>query len=171
MVLQKVRYGDLEDNYDVICVIDHSVLGGEFTVCGNALPDSSIITFGFEAIGKSFSGTIKDVTCLNCKNRINYFKNFKMTTVLLENYPMNVTITDCKNKHINKNVNFIERFAWFPVLVKSSDNIFRYIWMKSYYERFEKTVYDNYKIDSFGNIRIVTEEEWLLTGNMELPKY
>lgn len=94
-----------------------------------------------------------------------------MTTVLLENYPMNATITDCKNKHINKNVNFIERFAWFPVLVKSSDNIFRYVWMKSYYERFEKTVYDNYKIDSFGNIRIVTEEEWLLTGNMELPKY
>lgn len=66
--------------------------------------------------------------------------------------------------------NYIKKFAFFPVLVKWSDGIYKYAWFKSYYEKYVFTKYNNYKMDIFGNIRIVEEIEWVHTENIDFIK-
>lgn len=76
--LQKMRYCFYgTDEFQCICLVDESTNGGEFTFCGNAIPDSSIEFNEFEKIGDEFVGSIKDVTCPNCLRRINYIKSLK----------------------------------------------------------------------------------------------
>lgn len=69
--LQKMKYRfPYTDKVEHICLVDMSSRGGEFTMCGNAIPDSNINIEGFEATRKQFEGTIKDITCPNCLNTI-----------------------------------------------------------------------------------------------------
>ena len=68
-------------------------------------------------------------------------------------------------------VNYIKKFAFFPVLVKwSSGGIYKYIWLRPYYEKYVFTKYDNCKLDIFGNIRIVEEVEWIHAENIDFIK-
>lgn len=69
-----------------------------------------------------------------------------------------------------KSFNYIKKFAFLPVLVKWSDGIYKYTWLKPYYEKYVFTRYDNYKLDIFGNIRIVEEVEWVHTENLDFIK-
>lgn len=76
--LQKMRYSlYLEEEYECVCLVDNSCNGGEFTMCGNAIPDSNIEYDGFEAVGDEFDGSIKEITCPNCLRRIQYIKSLK----------------------------------------------------------------------------------------------
>ena len=56
------------------CYQDDSVNNGEFTVCGDAMPDSSL---NFE--GKEFTDEKKEgrQTCPDCLQRIAYYKRIK----------------------------------------------------------------------------------------------
>lgn len=77
-ILQKMKYSLYgEEEYEAICLVDISIRGGEFTLCGNAIPDSTIENDGFESVGEEFEGSIKDITCHNCFKRINYIKSLK----------------------------------------------------------------------------------------------
>lgn len=75
--LQKMKFKNSQDIYSVVCLVDGIHLGGEFTACGCAIPDSSLDIEDFEADGKSFSGSIKEITCINCKKVVNYYKSLK----------------------------------------------------------------------------------------------
>lgn len=75
--LQKMKFKDYQDVYSVVCLVDEIHYGGEFTACGCVIPDSSLDTEGFEADGENFSGSIKKITCIECKKVINYYKSLK----------------------------------------------------------------------------------------------
>ena len=84
MILQKMKHSrddmllDSEDDFSIIThIVDNSTLGGEYTVCGRAIPDSSLKYDGFEHYGEEFKGTIKDCDCLDCKKRVQWFKRLK----------------------------------------------------------------------------------------------
>lgn len=76
--LQKMRYHfPYTDEVVHIYLVDESSRGGEFTMCGNAIPDSSIDFEGFEAVGNQFDGYIKDITCPQCLRTIRFIKSLK----------------------------------------------------------------------------------------------
>lgn len=76
--LQKMRYGDEYWEYtECVCLVDEISHGGEYTFCGNAIPDSHLEIEGFEAIGDEYEGSIKEVTCPQCLKRIEYIKSLK----------------------------------------------------------------------------------------------
>lgn len=84
MILQKMKHSrddmllDSEDDFSIIThIVDNSTLGGEYTVCGRAIPDSLLDYEGFEHYGEEFKGTIKDCDCLDCKKRVQWFKRLK----------------------------------------------------------------------------------------------
>ena len=80
MRLQKLRHS--ADDMGEDCIITHIVYeitnGGEYTVCGRAIPDANIHFNGWEPIaGGEFNGTIKDCNCKDCKKVVYYFKRLK----------------------------------------------------------------------------------------------
>lgn len=84
MILQKMKHSrddmllDSEDDFSIIThIVDNSTLGGEYTVCGRAIPDSSLEFEGFEQYGEEFKGTIKNCDCVDCKKRVYWFKRLK----------------------------------------------------------------------------------------------
>jgi hypothetical protein len=80
MKLQKLRHS--ADDMGEDCIVTHIVneidLGGEYTICGRAIPDSDFNWNGWEPIkGGEFQGTIKDCDCKDCKKIVAYFKRLK----------------------------------------------------------------------------------------------
>ena len=67
--LQKMKYDNRGEVIEVICLVDKATKGGEYTLCGNAIPDSTIEFDGSERIGEEFKGAIKDVTCCHCMKK------------------------------------------------------------------------------------------------------
>jgi hypothetical protein len=83
MLLQKLIHSQddviTDDGQNV--VITHGVsevtCGGEYTICGRAIPDSSLIYDGFEAVGESYRGSINKCECKYCLEIIRYFKSLR----------------------------------------------------------------------------------------------
>lgn len=80
MKLQKLRHD--QDDFGEECIITHIVneitLGGEFTVCGRAIPDADLKINGWEPVeGGYFKGTLKDCDCKSCKKIVAYYKSLK----------------------------------------------------------------------------------------------
>jgi hypothetical protein len=64
------------------CGVNEIQNGGEYTFCGCAIPDSVIGSdFGedFEREGNPYKGTIKDITCPECKKFIVYVKSLEVS--------------------------------------------------------------------------------------------
>lgn len=78
-ILQVMNYpNDYPSGHNLkICLVDESVHGGDYTLCGNAISDSTISFEGAEAVGKECVGSVKDVTCPLCKSRLKYLKSLK----------------------------------------------------------------------------------------------
>lgn len=80
MRLQKLRHS--HDDFGEECIVTHIVneinLGGEFTVCGRAIPDADLKTNGWEPVdGGEYYGTINECNCRQCKAIIEYYKTLK----------------------------------------------------------------------------------------------
>ena len=77
MLLQKMIYK--EDNFmeavEIVCAVNMVQSGGEYTLCGNAIPDTTIKDNGCEHIGNEFIGSLKEITCGDCLRFINFIKN------------------------------------------------------------------------------------------------
>lgn len=82
MFLQKLMHSP----EDILClgentIITHCVnkieLGGEFTVCGRAIPDARLSIEGWERIGPEFEGSIDECDCTSCRRIIEYYKRLK----------------------------------------------------------------------------------------------
>lgn len=77
-LLQKMVYGgEGFIPFECVCLVDLSTRGGEYTICGNAIPDSHLDSEGFEAIGNEYYGSIKEVNCPRCSAVIEYIKSLK----------------------------------------------------------------------------------------------
>ena len=75
--LQKMRYDKQGEIVQVVCLVDSVTKGGEYTLCGNAIPDSAMECEGAERVDEGFCGSIRDVTCADCINKITYIKSLK----------------------------------------------------------------------------------------------
>lgn len=82
MRLQKLKHSmndiiGLEKDTIIVHGVNEIELGGEFTICGRAIPDSNIRTEGWERVEESFKGRIKDCDCRSCLNIIAYYKSLR----------------------------------------------------------------------------------------------
>lgn len=82
MLLQKLRHnGDdfmgIEGEVVIVHGVNEVELGGEYTICGRAIPDSVLEYEGWEAVGSSFRGSIKKCECRSCIRIVTYFKRLK----------------------------------------------------------------------------------------------
>jgi len=75
MNLQKMKYKQDGKIKIFVCAINIYCHGGEYTFCGNAIPDSTLEYDDMENVGDIFKGELKDLTCPNCINI--YVKSFK----------------------------------------------------------------------------------------------
>ena len=77
--LQKMKYSDRlwNKSYEYVCLVDDTRYEGEYTFCGNAIPNSHLDLEGFEAIGNEYYGSIKEVNCPRCSAVIEYIKSLK----------------------------------------------------------------------------------------------
>ena len=65
------------ENKIITHVVNEIELGGEYTVCGRAIPDSSLETEDWERIGASFLGSIRKCDCKDCVKIIKYYKSLR----------------------------------------------------------------------------------------------
>lgn len=82
MTLQKLIHSKddiigLEEDTVIVHGVNESELGGEYTICGRAIPDSVLAIEGWEAVGPSFKGRIKKCECKSCLRIIAYFKSLR----------------------------------------------------------------------------------------------
>ena len=61
----------------VVHVVDEIRMGGEFTMCGCAIPDSTLSQEGFEVVGSEFKGTVSQSTCSSCRDFVRYVQSMK----------------------------------------------------------------------------------------------
>lgn len=80
MKLQKLRHSadDMGEECIVAHIVNEVTLGGEYTVCGRAIPDADFTLNGWELVeGGEFQGAFKDCDCKDCKRIVTYIKNLK----------------------------------------------------------------------------------------------
>lgn len=81
MKLQALKHStdDIPNETQTILVhiVDEVTLGGEFTVCGRAIPQSNIDIDGWQSEGQEYIGTIRKVTCPNCLRILTYYKHLR----------------------------------------------------------------------------------------------
>jgi len=77
MLLQKMKYKFNDIIHTYICAVDSIHHGGEYTLCGNAIPDTTMKNDDCQHIGEEFQGELKNITCPNCIRFINFIKNFE----------------------------------------------------------------------------------------------
>lgn len=77
MKLQKMMYREDGEVFTVTCAVNIAQMGGEYTLCGNAIPDTRLDTFECESVGKAYNGKLKEVDCPNCLAFIKFVKGLK----------------------------------------------------------------------------------------------
>jgi hypothetical protein len=77
MELQKMIYRQYGTAKKYVCAVNPVQHGGEYTLCGNAIPDTTLKDDDCEHTGDSYTGVLKKVTCPNCIYFINFIKNLK----------------------------------------------------------------------------------------------
>ena len=82
MTLQKLIHNqnsivDLEENTIIVHGVNEIEHGGEYTICGLAIPDANINVEGWQAIGPSYKGSMQKCECKNCLRVISYYKRVR----------------------------------------------------------------------------------------------
>ena len=80
MRLQKLRHSpeDMGEYCTITHIVNEISNGGEYTVCGRAIPDADLDWNGWEPVkGGELQGSIKDCDCKDCKKIVHYFKTLK----------------------------------------------------------------------------------------------
>jgi hypothetical protein len=83
MRLQKLQHrnddfmGDDCENIVVTHGVNTLTNGGEYTICGRAIPDANIEDDGWVAVGEEFTGSMAKCDCKDCLKTIRYFKRLR----------------------------------------------------------------------------------------------
>jgi hypothetical protein len=75
MQLQKMKYKQDGVTKTYVCAVNSVQHGAEYTICGIAIPDTTLKDDDCVHIGNSYTGVLKEVTCPNCIRFINFIKN------------------------------------------------------------------------------------------------
>jgi hypothetical protein len=71
-----MRWFNDGEKYETFCAVGLEQ-GGEFTICGAAIPDSDVGHEEFDSVGEEYEGLLKDVTCGRCLQIIRFIKSLK----------------------------------------------------------------------------------------------
>lgn len=63
-----------DDLIEIVHIVNNIQMGGEFTLCCCAIPDSTLETTDFKQIGEEFDGKLGECTCQNCLNLVYFCK-------------------------------------------------------------------------------------------------
>jgi len=79
VTIQRMKFRKDGKIHKYNCGVNEMQHGGEFTFCGCAIPDAKMDQFhiDFEPIGEEYIGTIKNITCPDCKRFIVYMKDLE----------------------------------------------------------------------------------------------
>ncbi len=77
LIHNQIDMAELEEDTIIVHGVNEIELGGEYTICGRAIPDSDLAIEGWERVGPSFIGSIKKCECKNCIKTIRYFKSLR----------------------------------------------------------------------------------------------
>lgn len=83
MLLQKLKHAQIDIVTDdgssatVVHCVNEISNGGEFTVCGRAIPDSLLEFEGWVAVGQGYKGSLRECECKDCLAIIEYFKKLR----------------------------------------------------------------------------------------------
>lgn len=72
-----VHRGDNEEDYFEVHIVNNCQQGGEFTLCGCAIPDSTLEFEGFAQSGEPHFGTVSQCTCQNCLKFVRYVQSMR----------------------------------------------------------------------------------------------
>lgn len=61
----------------IVHIVNEVENGGEYTICGRAIPDSDYRIEGFEAVGDEYIGSLRQCTCSSCMRLIRYVKGLR----------------------------------------------------------------------------------------------
>ena len=78
--LQKMVYRNPDDHSEineVVCAINTIQMGGEYTLCGVAIPDTTLNNDDCYHVGDCYVGSKKDITCEACLAFINFIQGIK----------------------------------------------------------------------------------------------
>jgi len=87
MELQKMKYKHDGRTFTLVCAINSVQSGGEYTLCGNAIPDTTMKDNDCEHIGDSYRGSLKNVTCGTTKTVKNIITRSLIRTLTVKHYP------------------------------------------------------------------------------------
>ncbi len=65
----------------------------------------------------------------------------------------------------------VQKFAFLPTLVQSSENVWRNIWWKPYYTIFEKRKFNGTEVSAFGDSCYFEREDWIELKNTDDIKF
>ena len=78
MELQKMIHEIYPDEYRIIThAVNSAIMEGEYTICGLDIVSSNLSYNEFEKDGEPYEGKLKEVTCLQCLELINFIKKLK----------------------------------------------------------------------------------------------
>lgn len=61
----------------IVHIVNNCQIGGEFTLCGCAIVDSTLKDEGFEQRGESYFGTVSQCTCQGCRKFVRYVQSMR----------------------------------------------------------------------------------------------
>lgn len=78
MELQKMIHEIYPDEYRIIThAVNSAIMEGEYTICGLDIVSSNLSYNEFEKDGEPYKGKLKEVTCQQCLELINFIKKLK----------------------------------------------------------------------------------------------
>ncbi len=73
-----MKHKTYSDEYRIVTHTVNSVMmEGEYTICGLDIVSSNLSYNEFEKDGEPYEGKLKEVTCLQCLELINFIKKLK----------------------------------------------------------------------------------------------
>lgn len=78
MELQKMIHKIYPDEYRIVThAVNSVIMEGEYTICGLDIVSSELSYNEFEKDGNTYEGKLKEVTCQQCLELINFIKKLK----------------------------------------------------------------------------------------------
>lgn len=72
-----VHRGDCKEDYFEVHIVNNCQIGGEFTLCGCAIPDSTLESEGFAQSDEPYFGTVSQCTCQGCRDFVRYVQSMR----------------------------------------------------------------------------------------------
>lgn len=71
------RSDGCDEDHQVVHIVNNCQMGGEFTLCGCAIVDSTLQDEQFMQDGDSYFGVVSQCTCQSCRDLVRYVQSMR----------------------------------------------------------------------------------------------